>query len=109
VTEAGNFEGRTILHRPVRADLLRPPAIEDARRRLVRGPFGAPRSGPRRQGAHRVERAHGGRPRRSRAPPRVRPTGSTPLAAPASSCWHRCGRTAGRWRPLVAARRRRSP
>jgi uncharacterized protein YyaL (SSP411 family) len=34
VTGAGNFEGANILHRPVRGDLLRPPEIEDARRRL---------------------------------------------------------------------------
>jgi uncharacterized protein YyaL (SSP411 family) len=31
VTAAGNFEGRTILTRPVRGDLERPPAIERAR------------------------------------------------------------------------------
>src|SRR3954451_19453793 len=39
VTEAGNFEGTTILHRPVRGDLLRPLPIERARERLfeVRG------------------------------------------------------------------------
>ena len=35
VTPAGNFEGRTILNRSAhRGDLERPPAIEDARRRL---------------------------------------------------------------------------
>ncbi|HET6793192.1 MAG TPA: thioredoxin domain-containing protein [Acidimicrobiales bacterium] len=34
VTAAGNFEGRNILHRPVRGDLLRPPPVEEARRRL---------------------------------------------------------------------------
>jgi uncharacterized protein YyaL (SSP411 family) len=34
VTEAGNFDGRTILHRPVRGDLARPAAVEQARRRL---------------------------------------------------------------------------
>jgi uncharacterized protein len=34
VTEQGNFEGSTILHRPVRGDLLRSPEIEEARRRL---------------------------------------------------------------------------
>jgi uncharacterized protein len=34
VTRAGNFEGSNILHRPVRRDLLRPPAVEQARRRL---------------------------------------------------------------------------
>jgi uncharacterized protein YyaL (SSP411 family) len=32
-TTAGNFEGRNILHRPVRGDLLRPPEVEDARQR----------------------------------------------------------------------------
>ena len=31
VTAAGNFEGANILHRPVRGDLARPPAIEAAR------------------------------------------------------------------------------
>jgi uncharacterized protein YyaL (SSP411 family) len=34
VTDAGNFEGSNILHRPVRGDLLRPPEVEEARRRL---------------------------------------------------------------------------
>jgi uncharacterized protein YyaL (SSP411 family) len=45
ITEAGNFEGRTILHRPVRGDLLRPPAIEAARRRLLAVRAGRPRPG----------------------------------------------------------------
>ena len=34
VTAAGNFEGANILHRPVRGDLARPPAVEAARRAL---------------------------------------------------------------------------
>jgi uncharacterized protein YyaL (SSP411 family) len=34
VTKAGNFEGSNILHRPVRGDLLRPPAVELARQKL---------------------------------------------------------------------------
>jgi len=34
VTDAGNFEGANILHRPVRGDLVRPPRIERARERL---------------------------------------------------------------------------
>jgi uncharacterized protein YyaL (SSP411 family) len=34
VTPAGNFEGSTILHRPVRGALARPPEIEEARRLL---------------------------------------------------------------------------
>ena len=34
VTDEGNFEGANILFRPVRADLLRPAEIEDARQRL---------------------------------------------------------------------------
>ena len=34
VTPAGNFEGSNILHRPVRGDLLRPPAVERARAAL---------------------------------------------------------------------------
>ncbi|HET7651977.1 MAG TPA: thioredoxin domain-containing protein [Acidimicrobiales bacterium] len=33
-TKSGNFEGRNILHRPVRGDLVRPPEVESARRRL---------------------------------------------------------------------------
>jgi uncharacterized protein YyaL (SSP411 family) len=32
VTPQGNFEGANILHRPVRGDLARPPAVEEARR-----------------------------------------------------------------------------
>ncbi len=35
VTEDGNFEGRNILHRPTRGDLLRPPPIEAARTVLL--------------------------------------------------------------------------
>src|SRR5947209_5679470 len=34
VTAQGNFEGANILHRPLRADLIRPPDIERARARL---------------------------------------------------------------------------
>jgi uncharacterized protein YyaL (SSP411 family) len=34
VRTGGNFEGRNILHRPERGDLLRPPEIEEARARL---------------------------------------------------------------------------
>jgi uncharacterized protein YyaL (SSP411 family) len=34
VTRGGNFEGANILHRPVRGDLVRPAAIERARREL---------------------------------------------------------------------------
>jgi uncharacterized protein YyaL (SSP411 family) len=33
-TRAGNFEGRNILHRPERGDLLRPPEVEAARQTL---------------------------------------------------------------------------
>jgi hypothetical protein len=35
VAEGGNFEGRSILHRPLDAALHRPPSIEQARRRLL--------------------------------------------------------------------------
>ncbi|MCD9622507.1 thioredoxin domain-containing protein [Rhabdothermincola salaria] len=35
VTDAGNWEGVTILERPVRGDLARPPAVERARRSLL--------------------------------------------------------------------------
>ncbi len=34
VTDRGNFEGRNVLHRPVRGDLIRPGELEEARRRL---------------------------------------------------------------------------
>jgi uncharacterized protein YyaL (SSP411 family) len=34
VTAGGNFEGANILHRPVRGDLARPPAVEEARQIL---------------------------------------------------------------------------
>ena len=34
VTAGGNWEGKNILWRPVRGDLLRPPEVEDARQRL---------------------------------------------------------------------------
>ncbi len=45
VTDEGNFEGRTILHRPVRADLVRPPAVDDARARLFAVREARPRPG----------------------------------------------------------------
>ena len=45
VTDAGNFDGRTILHRPVRGDLLRPPAVEQARRQLFASRESRPRPG----------------------------------------------------------------
>jgi uncharacterized protein YyaL (SSP411 family) len=45
VTEAGNFEGRTILNRPVRGDLIRPAAIDQARRELFDDREGRPRPG----------------------------------------------------------------
>jgi uncharacterized protein YyaL (SSP411 family) len=45
VTDAGNFEGRTILHRPLGADLLRPPGVEEARRRLFVSRAQRPRPG----------------------------------------------------------------
>jgi uncharacterized protein YyaL (SSP411 family) len=35
VTATGNFEGANILHRPQRGDLVRPPAIEQARQALL--------------------------------------------------------------------------
>ncbi len=33
-TESGNLDGRNLLHRPVRGELLRPPEVEEARRLL---------------------------------------------------------------------------
>ncbi|HUY22303.1 MAG TPA: thioredoxin domain-containing protein [Acidimicrobiales bacterium] len=35
ISDAGNFEGRTILRRPTSGDLRRPPQVEEARRRLA--------------------------------------------------------------------------
>ncbi|MBV8162618.1 MAG: thioredoxin domain-containing protein [Acidimicrobiia bacterium] len=45
VTQAGNFEGANILHRPVRGDLVRPPHVEHARRRLFEARQGRVRPG----------------------------------------------------------------
>jgi uncharacterized protein len=45
VTAAGNFEGANILHRPVRGDLLRPPAVERARAALFAAREGRVRPG----------------------------------------------------------------
>ena len=45
VTPEGNFEGRSILHRPVRGELLRPAEIERARRELFDHREGRPRPG----------------------------------------------------------------
>ncbi|KAA0234395.1 MAG: hypothetical protein JJLCMIEE_02699 [Acidimicrobiales bacterium] len=45
VTDEGNFEGTNILHRPVRGDLLRPPEIDEARRRLLQARDRRPRPG----------------------------------------------------------------
>ena len=45
VTPAGNFEGANILHRPVRGDLARPPAVEAARRALFERREGRVRPG----------------------------------------------------------------
>ncbi len=45
VTESGNFDGRNILWRPERGDLLRPPPIEQARRELFARREGRTRPG----------------------------------------------------------------
>jgi len=45
VTSEGNFEGRTVLHRARRGDLLRPPAIETARAKLLAARSGRVRPG----------------------------------------------------------------
>ncbi|MFN8039297.1 MAG: thioredoxin domain-containing protein [Acidimicrobiales bacterium] len=45
ITPEGNFEGRSILHRPVRGDLLRPPEVERARQLLFDAREGRPRPG----------------------------------------------------------------
>ena len=45
VTAAGNFEAANILHRPERGNLLRPPEIEDGRRRLFEAREGRVRPG----------------------------------------------------------------
>ncbi|HXQ60015.1 MAG TPA: thioredoxin domain-containing protein, partial [Acidimicrobiales bacterium] len=45
VTEAGNFEGRSILRRPLRSPLRRPDEVEQARRRLFEARLGRVRPG----------------------------------------------------------------
>ncbi len=45
VAPGGNFEGRSILHRPARGDLVRPPAVERARKLLLDERDGRPRPG----------------------------------------------------------------
>jgi uncharacterized protein YyaL (SSP411 family) len=45
VTEVGNFDGRSILHRPVRGELIRPAEIEAARRSLFEAREHRPRPG----------------------------------------------------------------
>ncbi|HEY7946506.1 MAG TPA: thioredoxin domain-containing protein [Acidimicrobiales bacterium] len=45
VTDAGNFEGRSILRRPVRSPLHRPDDVEEARRRLFEARAGRVRPG----------------------------------------------------------------
>jgi uncharacterized protein YyaL (SSP411 family) len=45
VTDEGNFEGRTILHRPLGAELIRPDDVEEARRRLFAAREQRPRPG----------------------------------------------------------------
>jgi uncharacterized protein YyaL (SSP411 family) len=45
VTEGGNFEGRSILYRPLGAELIRPPAVADARARLFTHREQRPRPG----------------------------------------------------------------
>ncbi len=102
---AGNFEGRSILHRPVRGDLLRPEPIEQARQALFDGARAATAPGPRRQGPDRVERADAGHPGRGGRRHRRRRPGWPRPSAPASSCWPSCAGADGRWLPLVAGRR----
>ena len=93
VTEAGNFEGANILHRPVRGDLRAPAGGRGGPAPPVRGPGAAPAARPRRQGAHRVERPvprHAGRGGGGHRRPA---SGSTPRSPTASSCWPTCGAT----------------
>jgi uncharacterized protein YyaL (SSP411 family) len=45
VTDAGNFEGRNILRRPLPAELARPPDVEEARQRLLAARSARPRPG----------------------------------------------------------------
>jgi uncharacterized protein YyaL (SSP411 family) len=45
VSAQGNFEGRTVLHRARRGDIVRPPEIEDARARLLAARAGRVRPG----------------------------------------------------------------
>ena len=58
ITPAGNWEGRSILCRPVGAPLQRPPLIEEARQTDGGRARRARATGPGREGAHGVER-HG--------------------------------------------------
>ena len=66
ITAGGNFEGRSIPNRLHARGDARPAAIEDARQRLFEAREQRPAPGPRRQGAHRVERLDDRRPRRGR-------------------------------------------
>ncbi len=90
ITPGGNWEGRSILCRPVGAPLQRPPLIEEARR-AAGGRAGRPRpAGPRREGAHRVERhgrRHPGRGGHGDRLHRVRHSGPSRSV---SSSWRRC-------------------
>ena len=74
VTAPGNFEGANILNRiERRGELARPAEVEAGRARLFAAASRADPSRPRRQGAHRVERADARRAGRGRGG--VRPSG----------------------------------
>ena len=96
VTAGGNLEGTNILERPVRGDLLRPEAVERARVALLAERETRIRPGPRRQGAHRVERPVPRDPRRGGGRHRQRRSGRRRRSPTPSSCAPSCaGPTAG--------------
>ena len=96
VAPEGNFEGRTVLHRARRGDLLRPPAIEAARIQAPRGPSGPGTAGPRRQDHHRMERHDVLDARRGGGRHRQAATGPTPPSRSRPSCSVTCAATDGR-------------
>ena len=106
VTEAGNFEGATILHRPVRGDLAPPARDRRGPPPVVRGPRAAPPPRARRQGA----RPSGTACSSPRWPRRRRRPGSASWlegrGAAASSCWPTSAATtvvgSARGRPTAA-------
>ena len=97
VTDEGNFEGRNILWRPVRGDLLRPVGVELSRQRLYAARELRDPARTRRQGPDRVERSHVWRVWPRRRGHRRTTVARQPLDATASSSCANLRRTDGRW------------